>query len=311
MKNVLAVFTVAAVAACSAYRAGAVVVEEDFSTDPLLRGWAIYGASEVFNWDQQSGALLVTWDSSLTNSYFYQPLGVVLTKADEFSLAFDLRLDEVTLGTFELAVGLLNFADATRPGFLRGTGSDSPNLAEFDYFPDWTSIDATSSDTTSAMQFTYETPVTLGLGTTYHVILKHAAGEGLLVGEVYLDGTLYSSTSRSYANTNFTDFRVDSLAISSYSGLNSFSDLKARGAVDNLVLSIPLLVGQIHGTFAGTAWEVRVTSSTNVTYTLQRTTDLKQWSDVGPGLPGTGSEIILSDPTPPGSGALYQVKASR
>jgi hypothetical protein len=306
----LCVFTAAAMAVCVACRVSAAVIEEDFTTDPLLRGWKIHGAAHLFNWDQPSGAVQVTWDSSLTNSYFYRPLGPVLTKADEFSLSFDLRLDEVTLGTFELAVGLLRFSDATRPGFLRGTGSDSPNLVEFDYFPDWSSVDATTSDASGAMQFNYDFPITLNLATTYHIVLKHTAGAGMLTGEIYLDGVLYSGLSKTYPNTNFTDFQVDTLAISSYSGANSFSDLNARGVVDNLVLDMPFMVGSIGGGFAGAPWEVRVSSSTNCTYSLQRTTDLKGWSDVGVGVRGTGHELILIDPNPAASGALYRVKAA-
>jgi hypothetical protein len=311
MKKLYVLMLAAALAACLSSHSEAAVVAEDFSRNPMLSGWKIHGASQLFTWDEPKGSLQVTWDSALTNSYFYRPLGMVLTKADEFSLAFDLRLDEVTLGSFELAIGLLNFSDATQPGFLRGTGSDSPNLAEFDYFPEWSSVDATTSDTEGAMQFNYGVPVTLQPGTTYRIVLKHAAGDGMLAGEIYLGEALYDSMPKSFTNANFTDFRVDTLAVASYSGVNSFAELYARGAVDNLVLTIPLAVGEIDGRFAGVPWQVKVSSNTNSNYILQRTADFEVWADVGTPLPGTGSELLLTDPNPPATEAYYRVKATQ
>src|SRR5439155_18442537 len=77
-----------------------------------------------------------TWDSSKPNSYFYHSLGTIVAVGDSFSLTFDLVLSDVaSQGAFELSVGLLNLANATATNFLRGTGRDSPNLVEFDYFP--------------------------------------------------------------------------------------------------------------------------------------------------------------------------------
>jgi hypothetical protein len=126
--------------------AHATLVLEKFTTNPTLDGWQIFGDTNLFQWDSTNHDLAVTWDSSQTNSYFYHPLGATFTKADNFCVLFNLNLtDAEATGYFELAVGLCNFADATGTNFSRANGI-SPNLFEFDYFPDGgygSSIDAT------------------------------------------------------------------------------------------------------------------------------------------------------------------------
>src|SRR5208283_6228045 len=79
----------------SAAHCGAATLTENFSTDPLQNGWQIFGNTNLFQWNATNQNLAVTWDSSQTNSYFYHPLGTVLTRNDDFSIAFDLQLNEV------------------------------------------------------------------------------------------------------------------------------------------------------------------------------------------------------------------------
>ena len=60
----------------------ATVITEDFSADPRSNGWQIFGNTNLFQWDSTNHNLDVTWDSSQTNSYFYHPLGTILTRDD-------------------------------------------------------------------------------------------------------------------------------------------------------------------------------------------------------------------------------------
>ena len=108
---------------------GAAGFQEDFASEPAARGWRVFGEASLFRWSSSNQALDVTWDSSRPNSYFHRPLGTILGKNDDFSLAFDLRLSDIAVAvnsnktaTFELAIGLLNLASATSTNFLRGTG---------------------------------------------------------------------------------------------------------------------------------------------------------------------------------------------
>src|SRR5206468_2846795 len=100
--------------------ASAVVVSEDFTANPAQRGWRAFGDRSLFRWNASNQNLEVTWDSSHANSFFYLPLGTVLAKSDDFSFSFDLRLIDIRVGStpgksneFEIAVGLLNYRNAT------------------------------------------------------------------------------------------------------------------------------------------------------------------------------------------------------
>src|SRR5207244_2483354 len=113
---------------------GAAGFQENFSSDPAANGWKIFGNPNLFHWDATNHNLRVTWDSSQTNSYFHHPLPTILAKDDDFSLAFDLRLDDIVAGpntnkasTFQIAVALLNLTDAVRTNFFRGSGINETN----------------------------------------------------------------------------------------------------------------------------------------------------------------------------------------
>src|SRR2546425_3276842 len=86
-----------------------VTFSEDFSSDPALRDWRVFGDTNLFSWDTTNQNLRVTWNSTTSNSYFLRPLGTILAKDDDFSLAFDLRLSDVQITNygFQLAIGLL------------------------------------------------------------------------------------------------------------------------------------------------------------------------------------------------------------
>jgi len=127
----------------SALLSHAAIITEDFTNDPLAHGWRILGDTNLFIWNATSHNLNVTWDSSRPNSYFYLPLRTILNRDDDFSLALDLQLTDFAVGvnsnkpsTFELAFGFLNSTQATTTNFFRGNGFDSPNLVEFDFFPE-------------------------------------------------------------------------------------------------------------------------------------------------------------------------------
>ncbi len=123
----------------SATGSGATTVTENVATTRLLNGWEIFGDTNLFQWDSTNQNLDVTWNSSRSDSYFHRPLGTILGTDDDFSVEFDLRLSGAAPGNFEVAVGLLNLSDATSTIFSRLIGS-TPNLFEFDYFPDGGSL---------------------------------------------------------------------------------------------------------------------------------------------------------------------------
>lgn len=296
--------------------AHAVTFSEDFAADPAADGWKIFGDTNLFQWNSTNQNLEVIWDSSQTNSYFYRSIGTIVTTNDAFSLEFDLQLDDVAVGGygFELAVGFLNFADATRSNFFRGTGRDSPNLVEFDYFPDsgfGPSIDATLVDQTRTnFHFFYDVRP-LDEGVNYHVVLVHAAGTAAITAQIFANGSLYTALPLSYFTTDFFDFRVDTIAIESYSDAHSGGSILAHGVLDNLVVNVPPPpIQDFTGNFTNGIWLAQFLSQSNWFYTMQRTTDLESWMNIATNS-GNGTNLFLQDANPPASKAFYRVRAER
>src|SRR5579862_8472813 len=205
-------------------------LQEDFSTNPSARGWQVFADTTLFSWDNTDQDLRVTWDSSRTNSYFYHTLGTVLARDDDFSLAFDLLLNDIgpgintnKSGAFELAIALLNLSEATNSTFLRGTGTNSPNLVEFDYFRD-AGFGATIWPTfiSSNSVFNYNgssdyTLLALTTGDQYHIAMSYTGANATLITTMTRNGASFGPINSVPLSANFTDFRVDAFAICSYS----------------------------------------------------------------------------------------------
>ncbi len=294
--------------------ASAATFTEDFSGDPLQRGWQTFGDAGLFTWDSTNHNLAITWDSSRTNSYFFRPLGTILTTNDAFSLDFDLQLSRADAANYssQLAVGFLRLADATNTNFLRTSGN-SPNVAEFDYFPPATmaaSIDATLIDRSNNFYFAYTT-TPLDNGQIYHIRLTHKAGETTLNGEVLTNGQSYASLTNVYGAVA-ADFRLDVVAIASYQDDGFGDTILAQGTVDNFVVTIPPPpVQNFSGTIQNDLWQGQFLSQTNWTYTLERTSDFQAWTAASVAAPGNGGTMILQDKGPASGPAFYRVRAER
>ena len=229
MKKVLLVLlALASLSVLSA--AHATTIAENFSANPLQKGWQIFGDTNLFQWDATHHNLAVTWDSSQTNSYFYHPLGTILTRNDDFSLEFDLQSNDVEAGGygFELAIGFLNLAEATSTNFNRSTGANSPDLVEFTYFPATAYFDSTVwplfVDTNSdfnwngASDYAIYAPTP---GDWYHIVMTYTASNQTLVTtmtnfEQTSGVTIIDPLDLTNPNYPFTDFRVDAISINSY-----------------------------------------------------------------------------------------------
>ena len=51
----------------AALSCGAASLSENFTSDPLARGWRFHGDASLFHWNPTNGTLDVTWDSSRPN----------------------------------------------------------------------------------------------------------------------------------------------------------------------------------------------------------------------------------------------------
>src|SRR5262249_55583110 len=191
----------------------------------------------------------VTWDSSKPNSYFYHLLGTVLSKTEDAQLSFDLEIDDLAVGveptkpfTFELAVGLCRLSNATGSNFFRGKGTQSPNLFEFDYFPD-SGFGATVSPTivSSNNQFipSFTFPLELTLHQTFHIEMDYSGASGILATTMQRDGEPFGPIKPVVLGNTFTDFRLDALAISSYNDTGADGSILAHGTIDNVRVTVP------------------------------------------------------------------------
>ena len=280
----------------------------------------------MFRWEPATRTLLATWDSSKVNSYLALPLKNVLTREDDFRASLDLRPLRITPGsdpnkpgTFEMAFGFLNWANATASRFLRGTGTDSPNLVEWDYFPD-TGFGATISSALVATNGHFESaftfPLELKINALYHIELAYSSSGRVLEIAMTENGQALPSITPLRMSQNFGDFRVDTFALSSYSDAGQSPEFPgsifAQARIDNIVITVPPGPSiQISGRRRGNAWEVTFDSLRGWDYSLERSTDLKQWTTVAGPLSGQNMPATLQDQRPPTSHALYRITATK
>ena len=297
-------------------------IRQDFASDPLAQEWLLFGDANLFHWNPILQNLEVTWDSSRPNSYFQLPLETLLTRTDDFSVALDLQLNDIAGGSnpakpspMQLAFGFQNRSEAESVRFNRATGSDSPDLVEFNFFPDtgfgptvWPAVYSTNSSMNyngSGDFSLFDLPV----GVPMHIVLSYASSNQTVTATVTTNGILAGPvTSARLANQSssfggpFTEFQLDTFAISSYTDTGVpagpyASSILAHGVVDNIAVIVPPppIRHESHSLNDG-HWEQAFISRTNWNYVLQATTNLKVWTNVGSPQPGTGGRMVLQDP---------------
>jgi hypothetical protein len=321
-----------------ASRCGATTIAESFSADPLQDGWQVFGDTNLFQWDSTSQNLAVTWDSTQPNSYFYHPLGTTLTRDDDFSIEFDLRLNDIASGVepgktgpMELGFGLLNFTNATSADFMRGAYGGAPDVAEFDYYPQgyytdpyYDSLAATVPAFISEDGYDYApgdlsvydnalpTNQLIHITFTYtasnHTAVVILSTNGVSVGDpppLALDG------GNGFANAG-DDFSVDTFSVSSYSSAGDYYDsVLAHGSVGSIVVTLPPPAQNLTGGFSNGAWQVQFTDHAGWLYTLECTTNFISWTPVSAPTAGNGTNLFLQDINAPADRAFYRVSAQR
>jgi hypothetical protein len=320
MKKLFVTLAIASLSALSAV--SATTITENFSTDPLLDGWQVFGDTNLFQWDSTDQNLDVTWNSTNQNSYFYHPLGTVVTRNYDFSIAFDLQLNVAQASGygFELAVGFLNLSEATNTDFNRSTGENSPDLVEFDYFPDvgygptvWPLFVDSNSDFNynGVSDYAIYAP---NIGDWYHIVMTYTASNQTMVTTM----TNFEQTSGiaiiDPLDSFFTDFRADTISISSYQDDGLGDSIFAQGVLGNLAITLtPPPIQDFCGNFSNGVWQVQFISQTNWLYTLQRTTDLQTWNCVSNSIsiPGNGTNLFLQDTNAPVDKGFYRVRADQ
>ncbi len=321
--------------------APAVTFSEDFSTDPLQNGWNVFGSPNLFQWDSANHQLLVTWDSTQPNSYFYYPLGLRLTRYDDFSFEFDLLLNDIATGVdagktgpLQIGIGFQNYNAATNVSVLRGYGAVS-NIAEFCYYPhgvyDFGGGFIYDSPASVVPSFVSSTPtfspnrlnpdyvLTLPTNQVMHIVMSYNGGGQIAAITVTTNGVPVGSVPvlvlNSPTNSNFTatdNYSVDVFSITSYTSIgDDFDSLLAHGTVDNLLVTASIRpIGQVTGGFsAGRGWQAQFFSHSNWVYTLERSIDFGSWAPVSATIRGTEGTLSLGDTNTLPARAFYRVRA--
>jgi hypothetical protein len=320
--------------------AHATLVAEKFATDPSLDGWQVFGDTNLFHWNAPNQNLEVTWDSSQTNSYFYHPLGGYITRNDDFSVTFDLQLNDIASGVepgktgpMQLGFGFLNTAVATNVNFMRGSFGDALNVVEFDYYPYGYYTDgdliydapATTMPSFISGVNSYDyCPSTLAvydnelpLHQPVHVTFNYTASNQTAVVVITTNGVpvgqlpgLILNSDNGFMDSD--DFNVDMFSISSYSSRgDDYDSVLAHGVIANVVVTIPPPAQKVTGSFTNGQWQVQFTDHTNWLYALERSSDLQNWTVVVAGISGNGTSLTVTDPTAPAGHAFYRVNAHR
>ena len=318
----------------------AATLTEDFSTDPLQNGWKVFGNTNLFQWDATNHQLAVTWDSAQPNSYFYHPLATRLTRYDDFTFEFDLRLRDIAsnvasgkTGPMQLGIGFQNYSVATNASYLRGYLLVS-DIAEFCYYPygfyvygseifdspphcvpSFVSSESTASPNMLNPYYVLEFPTNLVI----HVMMAYTASNQTAVLTATTNGVPLGSVSdlvlNSPTNSNFTaanDYNVDMFSITSYTSIgDDYDSILAHGVVANLQVNLPPPAQNLMGSFSNGVWQVQFTDRTNLLYTLERKVDSAPWSDASLPASGNGTTLVLQDTNAPTDHALYRIRANR
>lgn len=75
--------------------------------------------------------------------------------------------------------------------------------------------------------------------------------------------------------------------------------------------TITALVKNLTGNFQGGQWRATFLSVSNWNYSLERSTDLQNWTAVATNVPGTCGDLIIADTNAPPDRAFYRVKAGQ
>ena len=340
LKKILSVLALAGSVLLAMSVCRATTITQNFAGDPLTNGWSVFGDASLFVWDSTNQNLRVTWDSTHTNSYYHHPLGTTVTRYDDFSFSFDLRLSDIASGVepgktgpIQLGFGFLSSATATNSGFVRNSYGSAPNIAGFDYYA-WgyfdfggTIYDSQAATTPAFISgvnsYAYSPAIVsvynneLPTNQTVHVTMTYTASNQTVVLAVLTNGVptaslpnLVLTTTNGFADTD--DFFVDMFSISSFSSIgDDYNSILAHGTVDNLVVSLPPPVQNVTGSFSNNVWQVEFASRLNWLYTLQCTTNFTLWADASVPTSGNGTNLFLQDTNAALEKALYRVRAAR
>ena len=311
-------------------------LREDFTTNPLEEsGWRIFGDHGLFAWDSEYERLSVTWDSRKPNSYFYLPIGSMVSRHEDFSVSFTLQLDHIELGvdpeksfTFPLAIGLIQTREAFRDNFYRGSGIHAEygprGLVEWSYHPD-SGFGATissgliSQDNQWSVENTF--PLELQTGSVYEVELNYTADDRTLRTTMTEDGSPFGPIKDANLGTifggpegGFTEINVDAFALINYSDAQQPSpewdgSILASGWVDNVSIQRDTTLNIAGIDRDETGITVTTQARAGWEYWLESTDNFIDWETRGYASSDSDGTLAIKDQGPEQSAGFYRIRS--
>jgi hypothetical protein len=160
------------------------------------------------------------------------------------------------------------------------------------------------------------TVMTLPLGVVMRISIVYASSNQTLTTTITTNGISVGAVHSDKISASFTDFRVGTFAIASYSDAGQSGSgqgsILAHGVIDNITITVPPSpVGILQCVANNQTAAVQFLSRSNWLYTLERTVDLQSWSTASIPAPGTATNLLIQDTNPPVPSAMYRVRAER
>jgi hypothetical protein len=154
-------------------------------------------------------------------------------------------------------------------------------------------------------------PLELDAGALFHVTMTYTASNQTMQTTVTRNEAPFGPIGSAILSTDFTDFRLDHFAVSSYNDAGADGSILAHGTVDNIRVTVPSqAIATLALARANGVWSATFAGLTGFLYALERSTNLTSWEGVAGPVGGAGGILTLQDTTP-GGAAFYRVKADR
>ncbi len=212
-------------------------------------GWMLQGDADIFMESAGAGEARFFWNTELPNSSVYFPLGTTLDHRSNFEFSVTMELTSMDIDFipesfygFQISMGFHESASIQDSSFRRGTGTDSPNLVEWNFFPD-TGFGATVSpvitDSQSAFFASFNFPVDIPLNE--EVIITGSYDGQLMEFRSTLitsgSGPVEMDPVKLPESDEFQGFAVDAFGLTSYADFDGNGQLEASARIVAVDLS--------------------------------------------------------------------------
>lgn len=205
--------------------------------------WKFEGDDSLFSITESNHGLLFQWNTEKPNSGIYFPLGFILDERSRFKASVHFRLRSLNLDFvpgsfygFQLALGFIDSRQVFKENYRRGTGVNSPDLYEWNYFPDTgfgATISPTIVDSESKFFPTFNFPIEVPLGEVVEVTLEYVGDERAMYSTLKVGKSEVQAMEavRLPVDGSFSGNEIDAFSITSYRDFDEMGRLVADGEI--------------------------------------------------------------------------------